>query len=193
MTLAQPSMTTARLLLAPVEARLAQSMLDYQLRNRDHLAPWDPTPAERFFTLSYWVGRCRQRQREWQDGRCAAYVLLRREAPERVIGSLSLSNIQRGVAQSATLGYSIDAGCQGQGLMHEALEAVLDMAFDTLLLHRIQANYQPHNQRSAALLRRLGFVIEGRASRYLFLNGGWRDHILTALVNPRFDPDNLLL
>lgn len=193
MTLAQPDLTTARLLVAPVDAHHAQSMLDYQLRNRDHLAPWDPTPSERFFTLPYWIGRCRQRQREWREGRCAAYVLLRQEAPDRVIGSLSLSNIQRGVAQSAILGYSIDASCQGQGLMHEALQAVIAMAFDTLLLHRIQANYQPHNRRSAELLRRLGFCIEGRAREYLFLDGAWRDHILTALINPGLAPEDLLL
>lgn len=191
--LAQPDLTTARLRVSPVETRFAQSMLDYQLRNRAHLAPWDPTPSERFFTLPYWLSRCRQRQREWQDGRCAAYVLLCSDAPDRVVGSLSLSNIQRGVAQSAILGYSIDAACQGQGLMFEALQAVIAMAFETLLLHRIQANYQPHNRRSAELLRRLGFCIEGRANRYLFLDGAWRDHILTALVNPRFNPEDILL
>lgn len=191
--LAQPELMTERLRVAPVDAHLAQALLDYQLRNRTHLAPWDPTPGERFFTLPYWIGRCRQRQREWQEGRCAAYALLPRDAPERVIGSLSLSNIQRGVAQSATLGYSIDAACEGQGLMREALQAVIAMAFETLRLHRIQANYQPHNQRSAALLHRLGFVIEGRASAYLFLDGAWRDHVLTALVNPQFNPDDLLL
>jgi ribosomal-protein-alanine N-acetyltransferase len=50
------------------------------------------------------------------------------------------------------------------------------------------ANYRPENYRSARLLQRLGFRREGLAADYLFIDGAWRDHILTALVNPRFDP-----
>lgn len=191
MTLAQPTLHTARLQVAPVEPLVAQALLDYQIKNRAHLKPWDPTPGELFFTLPFWTGRCRLRAREWQEGRTAAFVLLHREHPGRVIGSLSLSNLQRGVMQGATLGYSIDADFQGQGLMFEALTAVIDFAFSVLRLHRIQANYQPHNQRSAALLARLGFVVEGCARDYLFLDGAWRDHVMSALLNPDFDPTGL--
>jgi len=60
-------------------------------------------------------------------------------------------------------------------------------AFDVLRLHRIQANYVPDNVRSGRLLQRLGFRKEGFAADYLFINGAWRDHVLTALLNPRFD------
>ncbi len=57
-------------------------------------------------------------------------------------------------------------------------------AFEDLRLHRIMANYVPHNQRSAHLLRRLGFVQEGYAKEYLKIAGRWQDHVLTALTNP---------
>lgn len=59
-----------------------------------------------------------------------------------------------------------------------------DFAFGTLRLHRIMANYLPHNTRSGAVLSRLGFKREGYAEAYLFINGKWQDHILTPLVNP---------
>jgi ribosomal-protein-alanine N-acetyltransferase len=85
------------------------------------------------------------------------------------------------------LGYAIDAQRQGQGLMHEALIAAIVHAFDVLRLHRIQANYVPDNVRSGRLLQRLGFRKEGLAANYLYINGAWRDHVLTALLNPSFD------
>jgi len=45
----------------------------------------------------------------------------------------------------------------------------------------------PHNARSGRLLERLGFVNEGLAKDYLFIDGAWRDHVLTARLNPAFD------
>ena len=72
--------------------------------------------------------------------------------------------------------------------MAQALRATNAFVFDSMRLHRIMANYRPENERSARLLERLGFVREGLAKDYLFIDGAWRDHILTALVNPRFDP-----
>jgi len=50
-------------------------------------------------------------------------------------------------------------------------------------LHRIMANYVPTNERSASVLKKLGFQVEGYARDYLYLNGKWRDHILTSLTN----------
>jgi len=52
-------------------------------------------------------------------------------------------------------------------------------------VHRIHANYMPHNRRSGAVLRRLGFVVDGFARDYLQINGRWEDHVLTSLINPR--------
>jgi len=59
--------------------------------------------------------------------------------------------------------------------------------FESLRLHRVQANHLPENLRSARLLQRLGFRVEGSAHAYLFINGAWRDHVLTALTYPGFD------
>ncbi len=85
-----------------------------------------------------------------------------------------------------TLGFGLDHRLEGQGFMHEALRAAIDHVFDALSIHRIQANHQPQNLRSAALLRRLGFVVEGYARDYLRLDGAWRDHVLCSLTNPRW-------
>ncbi|WP_215780323.1 GNAT family N-acetyltransferase [Paludibacterium sp. B53371] len=190
--LLQPRLETPRLWLQPADPALAAATLAYQLRNRSHLGPWDPTPSEHFFTLGFWESRLKQRMREWQEGLGAAFFLQDKQDPEQILGTVSISQIHRGIAQYAMLGYGIDHACQGKGMMSEALQAVVRFAFDELKLHRLQASYQPSNQRSAAVLARLGFLIEGHASQYLFLNGSWRDHVVTALINPRFDADNML-
>ena len=192
MSYAQPVLSTPRLRLLPAEPAFARAMLEHQLRNRAHFAPWDPTPGEAFYTELYWEMQLRQRARDWENGSGARFLLTTPDQPQRVIGTVSLSNIVRGVFQACHLGYGIDQAHQGQGLMREALQALIAFAFDELKLHRIQANYQPQNQRSAAVLRRLGFVIEGEARDYLFLNGAWRDHVLTSLTHPDFDAKPLL-
>jgi ribosomal-protein-alanine N-acetyltransferase len=192
-TIPQPVLLTEHLELRPAGPSAAQAMLAFQTKNREHFAPWDPTPGDLFYTLPFWSARLKLRARDWMDGRGASYLLLLKQQPEQLIGSITLCNLIRGAMQGATLGYAIDQDFQGKGLMLEAGQSIIRFAFDVLHLHRIQANYQPGNQRSAALLARLGFRIEGQAKNYLFLNGAWRDHVLTSLTNEQFDPGHLLL
>jgi ribosomal-protein-alanine N-acetyltransferase len=65
--------------------------------------------------------------------------------------------------------------------MTAGLRAVLNVAFGPLALHRVEANIQPANLRSIALVRRLGFEKEGFSQRYLKVDGDWRDHERWAL------------
>lgn len=93
-----------------------------------------------------------------------------------IAGVLNLSEIVRGAFQSAFLSYAAVAGHERQGLMSEGLALLLERAFDELALHRLEANIQPANVASIALVRRAGFVCEGASRRYLHIDGDWRDH-----------------
>ncbi len=171
----------------------AAALLDFHRRNRDHLRPWAPPAPTGFLTAQYWQ-RWTAASRPLYDQDLAVRLVIRgRTEPKgAVLGQISLSQIQRGPFQSALLGYQSDERVQGQGLMTEALRLVVDFALGPLGLHRIGANHLPENERSARLLARLGFEIEGYAKSYLFINGAWRDHVLTALTNPTApapDPD----
>jgi ribosomal-protein-alanine N-acetyltransferase len=103
-------------------------------------------------------------------------LLARRCADGVIVGYFNLSQIIRGPLQSAFLGYGGVAGHGGQGYMTEAMRLVLRRAFVELRLHRIEANIQPDNRASIALVRRCGFICEGFSERYLKVGGRWRDH-----------------
>jgi ribosomal-protein-alanine N-acetyltransferase len=105
-----------------------------------------------------------------------------RRSDGRIAGVFMLMEIVREQFQGAYLGYYAAAELAGQGYMTEALRLVLRHAFTRLGLHRIEANIQPANARSIALVRRCGFRREGLSRRYLKVAGRWRDHERWALV-----------
>jgi len=92
------------------------------------------------------------------------------------MGVCTLSQIFLGNLKSAFLGYWIGAMFARQGYMTEALDLLLSHAFETLRLHRIEANVQPENLSSKALVARIGFRLEGFSPRYLKVAGRWKDH-----------------
>lgn len=95
----------------------------------------------------------------------------------------NFANVVRGAVQACHLVYSIDASQQGGRVMFECLSALIPHVWTTYGLHRVMANYLPENTRSARLLERLGFEIEGQARDYLKIAGQWRDHVLTPRIN----------
>lgn len=101
---------------------------------------------------------------------------------DELVGVINLNEIVRGPAQSAYLGYYALEPHAGAGLMTEGLALVIAKAFGELKLHRLEANIQPDNVRSLALVQRLGFQREGYSPRYLKLAGRWRDHERWALL-----------
>jgi ribosomal-protein-alanine N-acetyltransferase len=96
-------------------------------------------------------------------------------------GVMNVTEIVRGPLRGANLGYYAFAPLAGQGYMREGLELVLRQAFGPLDLHRLEANVQPANAASLALVLRSGFRVEGYSPRFLKIAGRWRDHVRTAI------------
>ncbi len=153
--------------------------------NRAHLKPWEPSRPDAFYTEAYWTERICLGQTDFMEERAAAFIFGARDASaDEIIGVINLTQITRGPLNACMLGYAISHTAQGQGYMTEALRHVIQWAFDVLKLHRIHAGYLPTNTRSAQVLRRLGFNVEGYQRDYLYIDGAWRDHIQTGLINP---------
>jgi ribosomal-protein-alanine N-acetyltransferase len=102
--------------------------------------------------------------------------LLFRHSDDQLLGYVGINEIVRGPFQSAYVGYWIGSAHSGQGYMTEGLALAVAHAFDTLGLHRLEANIMPSNAPSKALVRRLGFHQEGFSPRYLEIAGRWEDH-----------------
>jgi len=109
-------------------------------------------------------------------------LLVCTRADGAIVGVVNLNEIVRGGLQSAFIGYYAFAGATGHGYMTEAIRLVLRYAFAVLGLHRIEANVQPGNRRSLALVARCGFRREGFSPRYLKIGRRWCDHERWAVV-----------
>lgn len=169
--------------MVPEQADAAR-LLAYNERNRSHLRPFSPPEPSGTSELGYWASYVERLRRDVQAGVSVPLRLaLRSEPSGPFIGGVNLTQICGGPFSACYLGYHLDFAFVGRGLMSEALRVAIRYAFEELLLHRIMANYVPNNRRSASVLARLGFEIEGYAREYLFIDGAWRDHVLTSLTN----------
>lgn len=143
------------------------------------LRDWEPSwssdhlSRKAFRNRVYWAWRARE------EGKALPLFLVRRE-DSRLLGAITLDNVRRGPAQTAQVGYWIGPAFARQGLMGEALAAVVHHAFAVLDVSRIEAACLPENVASRALLDRTGFKYEGVAQSYLQINGRWRNHVLYA-------------
>ncbi len=104
------------------------------------------------------------------------FSYLARTSDGSLIGCINVNEIVRGAFQSAFLGYYAFVPNHGQGRMKQAMALVISLAFGNLALHRLEANIQPSNIASLALVKSLGFRLEGYSPRYLKIAGTWQDH-----------------
>jgi ribosomal-protein-alanine N-acetyltransferase len=150
--------------------------------SRQHLTVWEPLWTRDELSRSAFRRRLRQYQREMREDQGYAFLVFR-EGDAALVGGLTISNVRRGVAQSASVGYWMGLPYVRCGYMTDALRAVLPFAFGTLGLHRLEAACLPHNAPSARVLEKAGFRREGTARRYLKINDIWQDHDLYALLH----------
>ncbi|MCY7386672.1 MAG: GNAT family N-acetyltransferase [Burkholderiales bacterium] len=181
------TLMTERLAISLPHSDQTPAMLAFVVRNRQHLKPWNPPEPDGLYTLTHWQDVVANCAAAFDAGSAVRFWMSARDQPGHIIGSIGYSQIARGPFCSCVLGYQIDRECEGRGLMIEALRATNHYMFEQQKLHRIAANYRPENVRSGRLLAKLGFRIEGFARDYLFIDGAWRDHVLTSIANDAFN------
>jgi [ribosomal protein S5]-alanine N-acetyltransferase len=153
--------------LSAPSAADAEEFIAATRQSQSLLLPWvDPADtADRFAAYLRRAARA--------DHAC---YLVRHRDCGALVGFVNINSIVRGGFQSGYLGYGGFTSHTRRGLMSAGVSAVVSTAFAGLGLHRLEANIQPDNARSLALVRRLGFRREGYSPEYLLVDGKWRDH-----------------
>lgn len=180
-TLGKGPLSGANVYLRAPHKRDGEQWVELRRQSADFLKPWEPLWPTDDLTLKGYQRRLAQYRKDARDGRSLPYFIMSQHN-NQLLGGINLSNIRRGVCQSGSVGYWMGQKHAGKGLMYEAMALLLPHLFGHNALHRIEAACLPHNQRSIALLQRLGFQHEGLARQYLCINGRWEDHLLFAAI-----------
>ena len=160
----------------PIKAADRPELLALAQASQAFHAPWIKAPL----TAHEFKVYLRRTERDDHHG----YAVRLRGSGE-LVGVVNVNNILRGAILSATVAYYVGERHAGKGYMREALTQVKTQAFEALGLHRLEANIQPANTASIALVKRCGFLREGLSPKFLFINDAWRDHERWAVVDPR--------
>jgi ribosomal-protein-alanine N-acetyltransferase len=162
-----------RIHLKPVTRSDGPELIDANVRNRDYHSPW-VQPFTDLQGFEDWFGAI-------ATGANIG-LIAREEGGGSIVGVVNCNQIFLKGFQSAYLGYYGMSHAVRQGFMTEALRLAIRYAFDEVGLHRLEANIQPANHPSIALVQRLNFRREGFSPRYLRIGNVWCDHERWALL-----------
>ena len=180
---------TKDLNLILVKENFSKKVLDYYLRNREPFRIWEPVRQEEFYTTGYHKKALKSGLNKAAEGKEYRFLIFKNSdtSLKKVIGILTFSSIVKGPFLSCFVGYSIDHEVQNRGYMTQALKAGIKFIFDSIGLHRIEANIMPNNISSLTVVDKLGFKNEGLSPKYLKIDGKWEDHIHMVLRNIKLE------
>lgn len=162
----------------------AEAILEYYKRNKKHLAPFEPSRDNSFYTLKAQKNLLIKSYKEFLNGTSIDFGIFKEE---KMIGKIKLFGIIHGSFKNGMIGYSIDKDEQSKGYMKESVKLLLKYAFDDCDLHRIEASALINNQRSRMVLEKCGFKLAGINEKYLLVNGKWEDHAIYYILKEYFN------
>ncbi|MFD6373496.1 GNAT family N-acetyltransferase [Micrococcus luteus] len=168
--------------LRPAVPADAPALAVLAVSQRTHLAPWEPERPAAWFTEAGQREALEQADRDRAADRSYAYLIT--DEVGSILGRLTLASVVRGAGQFCSLGYWVAREATGRGVATAAVGQALEIAFDELGLHRLQAELLPHNHASRHVLEHHGFQRYGLAPQYLRIAGRWQDHELWQLLAP---------
>ena len=175
---------TMRLTVRQLNKDAADQVLDFYEKNKSLFEPWEPKRASQFYTLAYQKASLSAEYHQMLEGKLLRYWVFLKDAPDEIIGSFCFQNFLKGPYKSCCLGYKFSERHLHKGYAFESIQMGLELLFDELPVHRIEAFIMPDNHSSLRLIEKLGFTYEGVSYSYANINGTWADHKRYSLINP---------
>jgi ribosomal-protein-alanine N-acetyltransferase len=173
-------LTSRAVRLRPLEVSDEAAWREARQRSSQWLAPWDATvPPGGEGRPGSFRALVKTLKRAARKGQSYPFAI---DVEDHFAGQLTVSNIVRGSAQFASIGYWIDQQYAGRGVMPRAVALAIDHCFTTGHLHRIEIAIRPENTNSLRVVEKLGIREIGYAPRYLHIDGDWRDHRIYAIT-----------
>ncbi len=190
---------TKRLVLKVCYEDMAEQVLDFYQYNKDFFDKYEMTRADNFYTLPYQQATLKVEYNEMIKRRMIRFYIFKKDEVadinkdyevfneldiirKRIVGSVSLTQIRPGAFRDALFGYKLDNRYWGQGYASEACIKLMEIAFDELHLHRLNAMIMPDNERSIKVVERLGFKKEALLREACEVNKRFEDHVLYSFV-----------
>ncbi|MDJ0318789.1 MULTISPECIES: GNAT family N-acetyltransferase [Arthrobacter] len=183
------------LVLRPIKLGDKAEWVRVRNRNSTWLQPWEASNPGGQGELPTYSGMVRVLNRQAREAAALPFIITERIPSQRrpaIVGQLTVSSIMWGSAMSATLGYWVDQGRAGRGIVPTAVAMATDHCFQQLGLHRMEINIRPENAASLRVVEKLGFRDEGLRPRLLHINGQWADHRSFALTSEEV-PEGILV
>jgi len=180
-------LTRGDVTLRPLRRGDEREWLALREENRSWLRPWEAnTPPGRSTPSASFPAYVWRERRRWKDDAAFACVIV---VDGLLVGRVSIHEIQWGAQCGASIGYWIAASHAGRGIVPTAVAMLSEYAFKRGV-HRLEIAMRPENDASLRVAQKLGFRAEGVRERYLYIDGGWRDHAVFALTaqEPRQGP-----
>lgn len=178
------SYDTIRLAVRQLNKEAAGLVLDFYEDNKELFEPWEPKRASQFYSLPYQKASLSAEYHQMLEGKLLRYWVFLKDHPTEIVGSFCFQNFLKGPYKSCSLGYKFSRKHLHKGYAYESIHKGLELLFDELPIHRVEAFIMPDNHPSIRLIEKLKFTYEGISYSYANINGSWTDHKRYSLINP---------
>ena len=176
---------TERLQLIVLDDTYAEPVLDFYKDGASAFEAVEPVKSDNYYSVQYQAAELKSEYDAFLKGIYMRYFWVLQSCPDKIIGTCSFSNIQRGAYNSCTIGYKMLPEFWHHGYAVEAVTKLVSAAFSDEHLHRINAYVLPANKPSINLLTRVGFSFESISHSVIKLRQGYTDHCLYTIINPK--------
>lgn len=179
----QTEYKTERLILKILTPDKCNSVLRFYHENRNIFEALNPIIPENYYTTDYQRSSLKLEYQRFLKGESVRYFVFLDSCPDKIIGTISFSDIKRNFNQSAIVGYRFDSRFHHNGYASESLQKTIQIIFSEELIHRIEAYIQPCNTPSKNLVTRLGFQYEGICYAHTLVQNNWQDMERYSLIS----------